>query len=135
MTRSHPAAWVSLDDLGAVADLLGALSAVGAGGQVTALLARDPAAHASLDDRIAVAVLLRGLRQAGASGQVTAEQPRRLKTRAHLTGYRTRLSETRRNCEPDSVRQHLRRQPGRWTRFSATNHWIRPDSVRLDQIR
>jgi hypothetical protein len=71
----RPADWAaahaSVDNPGAVANLLHELRAVGATGQVATVLAGDPAAHAGLDDLDAVALLLDELREAGASGQVT----------------------------------------------------------------
>jgi uncharacterized protein YidB (DUF937 family) len=65
------ASLASLDDPRAVALLLGALRAAGAGDAVTTLLARDPAGQASLDDPLGVADLLGALRAAGAGDAVT----------------------------------------------------------------
>jgi uncharacterized protein YidB (DUF937 family) len=71
----RPAAWaaahVSLDDLGAVTELLGTLREAGATGQAAALASRA-AADCSIDDPAGVARLLFTLREAGAAGQVTA---------------------------------------------------------------
>ena len=66
-----PAAHASLEDLDAVAGLLGALWAVGAAGQVTALADRA-AAHIPLNDPAAVADLLWWLPEVGAKRQATA---------------------------------------------------------------
>jgi hypothetical protein len=62
----------SLDDPQAVAELLRALDAAGAGDAAAALLARDPAGHASLDDPGAVAWLLEALDAAGAGDAAAA---------------------------------------------------------------
>ncbi|MFB8760687.1 hypothetical protein [Streptomyces nigra] len=66
------AAEVTLDDPGAVADLLEDMREVGTQEQVAALLARDPAAHANLENPGRVAHLLGSMRKVGAQEQVAA---------------------------------------------------------------
>jgi hypothetical protein len=79
------AADASLEDPGAVAELLRELRAAGTGSAVTALLARDPAAHADLTELASVAPLLTGLHAAGADDAVTALASR---VASHVTAGR-----------------------------------------------
>ncbi|WP_214105462.1 hypothetical protein [Acrocarpospora catenulata] len=70
----RPAQWAamhtSLEDPGAVAELLEALQEASAPGQIVVVLARNPAAHVRLDDPWDVGLLLSVLRRMGAGGQV-----------------------------------------------------------------
>ena len=75
-TDERPATWAAthaaLDTPEAVACLLQTLHHMGAGDQVTALLARDPAACVGLDQPAGVAMLLVALSIAGEGEQLTA---------------------------------------------------------------
>jgi hypothetical protein len=81
---SHRAAEVTLDNPGAVADLLESMRKVGAEEQVAALLARNFAADADLGDPGAVAALLESMRKVGAEDQLAALLARNLAAHADL---------------------------------------------------
>ncbi len=87
-----PAAHVTLDDPGAVAELLYRLREAGAEKQA-AVLAGRAAAHAALDDPWAVAFLLARLREAGAEEQAAVLAGRAAAHAAPTPARRVRLGQ------------------------------------------